>query len=192
MYAVIRTGGKQYRVAEGDVLRVEKLPGEPGATVEFDEVLMVGEGKDVTIGQPLVSGTTVKATIRAAVRGDKVEIIKFKRRKHHMKRQGHRQDYTEVEITGIGGGKGGSSAKAKPAESADKPAAKKATTTAKKPAASKAGSDKKPAAKKSASTAKKSASTTKKAAPAKKATTAKKASTAKKPAAKKASKDSDK
>ncbi len=180
MYAVIRTGGKQYRVAQGDVLRVEKLPGEPGATVEFDEVLMVGEGKDVTIGQPLVSGTTVKATIRAAVRGDKVEIIKFKRRKHHMKRQGHRQDYTEVEITGIG--KGGGSAKAKPAsESADKPAEeKKATSTAKKPAASKAGGDKKPAAKKSASTAKKSASTTKK------------ASTAKKPAAKKASKDSDK
>ncbi len=190
MYAVIRTGGKQYRVAEGDVLRVEKLSGEPGATVEFDEVLMVGEGKDVTIGKPLVSGTSVKAKIVGAVRGDKIEIIKFKRRKHHMKRQGHRQDYTEVEITGIGGGKGGSSAKVKPAEAADKPAEKKAATPAKKPAASKAGTDKKPAAKKAASTAKKSASTTKKASTAKKAP-AKKAP-AKKAPAKKSSKDSDK
>jgi large subunit ribosomal protein L21 len=101
MYAVIKTGGKQYRVAEGDSLKVEKLEAGEGDSVEFDQVLMVGEGEDVKIGTPYVDGSTVTATVKAHGRGDKVEIIKFRRRKHHMKRAGHRQNYTEVEITGI-------------------------------------------------------------------------------------------
>ena len=101
MYAVIKTGGKQYRVAQGDTLKVEKLEVGEGDSVEFDQVLMVGEGEDVKIGTPYVDGSTVTATVKAHGRGDKIEIIKFRRRKHHMKRAGHRQDYTEVEITGI-------------------------------------------------------------------------------------------
>ncbi len=101
MYAVIKTGGKQYRVTEGETLRIERLTAGEGDSVEFDEVLMVGEGKDVKIGTPRVEGGKVTATIKAHGRGKKVEIIKFQRRKHHMKRMGHRQDFTEVEITGI-------------------------------------------------------------------------------------------
>jgi large subunit ribosomal protein L21 len=103
MYAVIKTGGKQYRVSQGDTLRLETLDGSAGDSIEFDQVLMVGEGADVKIGTPLVDGSKVTATIKAHGRGKKVEIIKFRRRKHHMKRMGHRQNYTEVEITGISG-----------------------------------------------------------------------------------------
>ena len=101
MYAVIKTGGKQYRVAQGDTLKVEKLEAGEGDSVEFDQVLMVGEGEDVKIGTPYVEGSRVTATVKSHGRGDKVEIIKFRRRKHHMKRQGHRQSYPELEITGI-------------------------------------------------------------------------------------------
>jgi large subunit ribosomal protein L21 len=101
MYAVIKTGGKQYRVAQGDTLKVEKLDADEGDSVEFDQVLMVGEGADVRIGTPYIDGSRVTATVKGHGRGDKVEIIKFRRRKHHMKRAGHRQDYTELEITGI-------------------------------------------------------------------------------------------
>jgi len=101
MYAVIKTGGKQYRVSRGDTLKVEKLDAGEGDSVEFDQVLMVGEGDDVKIGTPYVEGSRVSARVKAQARGPKVEIIKFRRRKHHMKRMGHRQDYTEVEITGI-------------------------------------------------------------------------------------------
>ncbi len=104
MYAVIVTGGKQYRVEEGEVLRVERLGADEGATVEFDRVLMVGEGADVTVGTPVVDGAKVSATVRAHGRGDKVHIIKFRRRKHYMRRQGHRQNYTEIEVTGIAAG----------------------------------------------------------------------------------------
>jgi len=103
MYAVIRTGGKQYRVSQGDTLQVETIDANAGDSIEFDQVLMVGEGEQVRIGTPLVDGSKVTATVRAHGRGDKVEIIKFRRRKHHMKRMGHRQNYTEVEITGITG-----------------------------------------------------------------------------------------
>jgi len=103
MYAVIKTGGKQYRVAQGDTLRLETLNGSAGDSIEFDEVLMVGEGADVKVGTPFVDGSKVTATIKSQGRGRKVEIIKFRRRKHHMKRMGHRQNYTEVEITGISG-----------------------------------------------------------------------------------------
>ncbi|RJQ45326.1 MAG: 50S ribosomal protein L21 [Gammaproteobacteria bacterium] len=103
MYAVIVTGGKQYRVAQGEKLRVEKLDAAEGATVEFDQVLMVGEGDSAKIGAPLVAGGKVTARVTAQGRGDKIKIIKFRRRKHHMKQMGHRQSYTEVEITGITG-----------------------------------------------------------------------------------------
>ncbi len=101
MYAVIKTGGKQYRVSQGDKLRVEKLDVAEGDDVELGEVLMVVDGDDVKIGAPLLDGGKVTAQVRAHGRADKVEIIKFRRRKHHMKRQGHRQAFTELEITGI-------------------------------------------------------------------------------------------
>lgn len=104
MYAVIKTGGKQYRVSEGDVLKVEKLDVEQGSTIDFDEVLMVANGDDIKIGAPVVEGSKVSATIEEHGRGKKIEIIKFKRRKHHMKRMGHRQAYTKLKITGINAG----------------------------------------------------------------------------------------
>ena len=103
MYAVIKTGGKQYRVTQGDTLRVETLDASEGDAVEFDQILMVGDGEDVKIGTPLLDGGRVTATVKGHGRAKKVEIIKFRRRKHHMKRMGHRQNYTEVEITGISG-----------------------------------------------------------------------------------------
>ncbi len=103
MYAVIRSGGKQYRVAPGDVLRVEKLPVEAGQTVEIDEVLMVGDDGESRVGEPLLAGVKVSAEVVGHGRGDKVHILKFRRRKHHMKRQGHRQYYTALKITGIQG-----------------------------------------------------------------------------------------
>ena len=101
MYAVIVTGGKQYRVVQGDKVRVEKLDVAEGGSIELDKVLMVADGDDIKIGAPFVDGGKVTAKVNAHGRGDKVEIIKFKRRKHHMKRQGHRQAFTELEITGI-------------------------------------------------------------------------------------------
>jgi large subunit ribosomal protein L21 len=101
---VIETGGKQYRVSEGAKLRVEKINAEAGDTVELDKVLMVGEGADVKVGVPYVDGGKVTATVESQGRAKKVHIIKFRRRKHHMKRQGHRQWYTELKITGINAG----------------------------------------------------------------------------------------
>ena len=103
MYAVIVSGGKQHRVVEGEVLRLEKLEAETGASINFDQVLMVVNGSDVKIGAPVVAGATVKAEVISHGRADKVTIIKFRRRKHSMRRQGHRQWYTEVKITGING-----------------------------------------------------------------------------------------
>ena len=101
MYAVIVSGGKQYRVQEGEVLKLEKLPVEAGSNVDFDRVLLVGNGDDLKSGAPVVEGAKVTAEVVQHGRAKKVEIIKFKRRKHHMKRQGHRQWFTEVKITGI-------------------------------------------------------------------------------------------
>ena len=101
MYAVFATGGKQYRAATGDILKIEKLDAEKGTTVELDQVLMVGEGEDVKVGSPYLKGGKVTATVVEHGRGDKIRILKFKRRKHHMKRMGHRQDFTRIEITGI-------------------------------------------------------------------------------------------
>lgn len=104
MYAVFRTGGKQYRASEGTVLRVERLEAEPGDTIEFDQVLLVGEGSDVTIGQPLIDGGKVEAKVRSQGRGRKIEVVKFKRRKNYKRQLGHRQYFTEVEVTSIAGG----------------------------------------------------------------------------------------
>jgi len=104
MYAVIQTGGKQYRVSEGTTLKVEKIISDEGASIELDKVLMVADGDDVTVGAPYVEGGKVTATVKSHGRGKKVQIIKFKRRKHHLKRQGHRQAYTELEVTGISTG----------------------------------------------------------------------------------------
>lgn len=101
MHAVIKTGGKQYRVSEGDVLRVEKLDAEAGSTLEINEVLLVSDGETVKVGTPLVDGGKVTAEVAAHGRGDKVTIIKFKRRQKYRRKQGHRQDYTELKITGI-------------------------------------------------------------------------------------------
>jgi large subunit ribosomal protein L21 len=101
MYAVIVTGGKQYKVAEGEYLKIEKLEVATGESVTFDRVLLVANGDDVNIGAPVVAGATVKAEVISQGRHDKVRIIKFRRRKHHMKRMGHRQWFTEIKITGI-------------------------------------------------------------------------------------------
>ncbi|MEL0638315.1 MULTISPECIES: 50S ribosomal protein L21 [Marinomonas] len=101
MFAVIKTGGKQYRVQEGQTLKVEKLAIEEGGVVQFDDVLLVCNGDDVKIGAPVVEGVKVTAEVVTHGRGDKVKILKFRRRKHSMKRMGHRQWFTEVKITGI-------------------------------------------------------------------------------------------
>ena len=101
MYAVIKTGGKQYRVAAGEKLKIEQIPAEVGAEITLDQVLMVGAGETVKIGAPLVAGAAVKATVLAQGRHDKVKIFKMRRRKHYQKHQGHRQNYTEIRIDGI-------------------------------------------------------------------------------------------
>ncbi len=103
MYAVIVSGGKQHRVKEGETLKLEKLEVETGGSVEFDRVLLHANGDDVKVGAPVVEGAKVTAEVVSHGRHDKVNIIKFRRRKHHMKRQGHRQWFTEVKITGIQG-----------------------------------------------------------------------------------------
>jgi large subunit ribosomal protein L21 len=171
MYAVFRSGGKQYRAAKGDVLRLEKIEADEGATVKFDEVLMVGEGSSVKVGSPLLSGSTVSGKVLKQGKSKKVSVVKFKRRQNYLRQGSHRQFFTEVEITGITGG-GAKKAAPKAEEKADKPAAKK---VAKKKAAAKKAPAKKKAAKKVA-----------KKAPAKKAAAKKTAS--KKTASKKAAK----
>jgi len=103
MYAVFKSGGKQHRVVEGETLKLEKIEVATGETIDFDEVLMVANGEDIKIGAPIIDGAKVTAEVISHGRGEKVKIIKFRRRKHSMKRQGHRQWYTEVKITGIKG-----------------------------------------------------------------------------------------
>ncbi|QHS08759.1 50S ribosomal protein L21 [Sinimarinibacterium sp. NLF-5-8] len=103
MYAVIKTGGKQYKVAAGELLKVETLVAEVGNTVSFDEVLMVADGDQIKVGAPVVAGATVTAEVVAHGRGDKIRIIKHRRRKHYHKEQGHRQNFTQVKITAIQG-----------------------------------------------------------------------------------------
>ncbi len=146
MYAVIKTGGKQYRVSKGATLKVEKIDADEGATVKFDQVLMLSDGKNVSIGTPLVDGSQVTAKVLAQGKSRKIEVIKFKRRKNYKRNVGHRQMYTEVEITGITAGKAKA---AKSSEAAEKPAAKKATSkvTSKKTTTKKATVKKAPAKK---------------------------------------------
>ena len=103
MYAVVKTGGKQYKVAPGEKLKVEQIPADVGAEVVLDQVLMIGEGESVRLGRPVVDGVTVKATVVAHGRGDKVTIFKMRRRKHYRKHQGHRQGFTELRIESIVG-----------------------------------------------------------------------------------------
>ena len=151
MYAVFRTGGKQYRAAKGDVLRLEKIEADEGATVEFDEVLLIGEGSDIKVGSPLLDGGVVSGKVLSQGKTKKVSVVKFKRRKNYLRQGSHRQFYTEVEITGISGS--GAKKAAPKADAADKPAAKKKVAkkaTAKKTASKKTAS-KKTASKKKAS-----------------------------------------
>jgi len=101
MYAVFKTGGKQYRASTGDVIKVEKIEAEKGATIELDQVLMVGEGEDVKVGTPFLEGGKVTATVLDQGRGGKIKVIKFKRRKNYRRQMGHRQYFTQLEITGI-------------------------------------------------------------------------------------------
>ena len=102
MYAVIKTGGKQYRVTEGEVIKLEKLDVAAGETIEFDQVLMLADGENIQVGNPILSGKVIKAEVIDHGRHRKIRIIKFRRRKHHRKQMGHRQDYTEVKITDLG------------------------------------------------------------------------------------------
>ena len=104
MYAVIKTGGKQYRVAAGEKIKVEQIPADVGSEIVLDQVLMVGEGESVKIGTPMLAGASVKATVLAHGRHAKVRIFKMRRRKHYQKHQGHRQPYTELEIGAISAG----------------------------------------------------------------------------------------
>ena len=115
MYAVIKTGGKQYRVIAGERLKVEKIVADVGTTVTLDQILMVYDGATTTIGSPIIAGATVSATVLSHGRGDKVMIFKFRRRKHYRKTQGHRQSYTEIQIGDISAS---GKAAAKPAKAA--------------------------------------------------------------------------
>lgn len=159
MYAVFRSGGKQYRASQGERLRLEKLEVEEGTNVSFDEVLLVGEGSNIKVGNPLLAGSSVSAKVLKQGKSKKVSVIKFKRRQNYLRQHTHRQFFTEVEITGISSGKsaakkedGGKTAAPKKAVAkkvaADKPAAKKA---APKKAASKKAASKKTSTKKTAS-----------------------------------------
>jgi len=173
MYAVFRSGGKQYRAAKGDVLRLEKIEAEEGATVSFDDVLLIGEGADIKVGNPVLSGSSVSGKVLRQGKSKKVSVVKFKRRQNYLRQGSHRQFFTEVEITDIGGTAKKKAAPKKTEEAAEKPAAKsegdKKKAAPKKKATAKKTTSKKPAAKKAAS----------------KKTTTKKSSADDKPAAKK-------
>jgi large subunit ribosomal protein L21 len=154
MYAVFRSGGKQYRAAKGDVLRLEKIEADEGASVDFDNVLLIGDGSDIRVGNPVIVGSTVSAKVLRQGKSKKVPVVKFKRRQNYLRQGTHRQFFTEVEITGISASgakkaapKKESAPEKEPAAKKDKPAAKKA---APKKAAAKKSASKKPAAKKKA------------------------------------------
>ena len=151
MYAVIKTGGKQYRVSPGDKLKVETIGAEVGASFDFDTVLMISDGDNLTVGTPTIASAKVSAEVVAHGRAKKVEIIKFRRRKHHQKRTGHRQNFTQVEIQSINSK--GAVAKKKAAPAKQTKAADADTVAAeKKPAAKKVAPAKKATPKKSATT----------------------------------------
>lgn len=101
MYAVVKTGGKQYRVTAGEKLKIEQIPADIGSEIVLDQVLMVADGENISLGNPLVAGAAVNAKVIAQGRGEKIRIFKMRRRKHYRKTQGHRQNYTEIEVLGI-------------------------------------------------------------------------------------------
>ena len=148
MYAVFRSGGKQYRAAKGDVLRLEKIEAEEGATIKFDQVLLLGEGSDIKVGSPTLVGSSVSGKVVRQGKSKKVPVVKFKRRQNYLRQGSHRQFFTEVEITAITGA-GAKKAATPKAEAAEKPATKKVAKKAAGTAAHKAAA-KKPAAKKAA------------------------------------------
>lgn len=157
MYAVFRAGGKQYRASEGERLKLEKFDAEEGTDVSFDEVLLVGEGSDIRVGNPVLAGTTVSARVLRQGRSGKVGVTKFKRRVNYLRQHTHRQWYTEVEITAIAGA-GGAPKKAKAEAPAAEGEATPATTkkkVTKKKSVTKSASGKKTAKKSSKKTAKK-------------------------------------
>ncbi len=162
MYAVFRSGGKQYRAAKGDVLRLEKIEADEGASVAFDDVLLIGEGSDIKVGNPVLSGSSVSAKVLRQGKSRKVSVVKFKRRQNYLRQGSHRQFFTEVEITGISATGAKKAAPKKDEKAAEKAPVKKAAAkkapAGDKPAAKKAAA-KKPAAKKTAAkkTAKKKA-----------------------------------
>lgn len=158
MYAVFRSGGKQYRAAKGDVLRLEKIEADEGATIKFDEVLLVGQGSDIKVGSPLLTGSSVSGKVLRQGKTKKVNVVKFRRRKNYLRQGTHRQFFTEVEITGISG-----AGARKAPDTADTPTTEKAAT---KKLATKKPATKKKAAKKAAAkrTSTKKTSTKKKAA----------------------------
>ena len=188
MYALVRTGGKQYRVAKDDTILVERIAADEGAEVILDDIVMLGDGDKVTIGTPRVEGAAVSATIVSQTRGPKIIIFRRKRRKNHRRTQGHRQDLTLLKITDINtsGKKAATPAKKAAAKAEAKPAAKKEAAPANKAAAK---AEAKPAAKKAAAPTKKTAAKSEakpKAAPKAEAKAAPKKAAAKKTAAKKA------
>ncbi|HIQ15874.1 MAG TPA: 50S ribosomal protein L21 [Leucothrix sp.] len=150
MYAVIKTGGKQYRVSPGDKLKIETIDAEVGASYDFDTVLMISDGDKLTVGTPTIASAKVTAEVIAHGRAKKVEIIKFRRRKHHQKRTGHRQNFTQVEIQSINGKGAVAKKKAAPAKKVKAADSDADAKTAKKAAAPKKTAEKKPAAKKAA------------------------------------------
>jgi len=147
MYAVFRSGGKQYRAAKGDVLRLEKIEADEGASVDFGDVLLIGDGSDIKVGNPVISGSSVSAKVLRQGKSRKVPVVKFKRRQNYLRQGTHRQFFTEVEITGIS-----ASGAKKAAPKADEPAPKKTASkkAAPKKTAAKKTATKKPAAKKKA------------------------------------------
>jgi len=145
MYAVFRSGGKQYRAAKGDVLRLEKIEADEGATVSFDDVLLIGEGADIKVGSPVLTGSSVSAKVLRQGKSKKVPVVKFKRRQNYLRQGSHRQFFTEVEITAISAS---GAKKAAPKKAEEAPVAEKAAP--KKKAATKKTATRKPAAKKPA------------------------------------------
>jgi large subunit ribosomal protein L21 len=158
MYAVFRSGGKQYRAAKGDVLRLEKVEAEEGATIKFDEVLLVGEGADIQVGSPILAGGVVSGKVVRQGKSKKVPVVKFRRRQNYLRQGTHRQFFTEVEITAISGSGGVQAAPDEPAAkkvakkkvAKKKPAKKKVATGSASGAAPKTAAAKKTAAKKTA------------------------------------------
>ncbi|NQV86649.1 MAG: 50S ribosomal protein L21 [Woeseiaceae bacterium] len=147
MYAVFRTGGKQYRAAQGDILRLEKIEADEGATISFDDVLLVGEGADIKVGNPILAGTSVSGKVLRQGKSKKIPVVKFRRRQNYLRQGSHRQFFTEVEITAIGASGAKPTAGDKKKVEAKAAVADQPATVKTKPAAKKAAPKKKAAAK---------------------------------------------